>query len=211
MKNAQTRRFTLIELLAVIAIITLLVGLIVGGVSVGMRKASEAKTRGRMHQLELALDQYRRDWGYAPVSEGTACSQYKVLPGDATNTISVVRWNAAFLRTPAGKQYLEEYPVAAAPDTTTLATFNDGFDSPFYYRCPGIVNIESYDLWSSGADGLFGGNSALASYASCEDVNASCANFGCGNAATAHKKGSPYPARALITADNDDITNWKRQ
>jgi len=194
MRNIQSRRFTLLELLAVIGIITVLAAIIIGGVSAGMRKASEAKTRSRMHQLEVALEQYRRDWGYYPVSANTT-SAWKHDPADLTNdptkvvhisptdsAIIWIRWDDAFLRSPSNILYVEGYPVDTG--TTDDNIFNDGFDNPFYYRCPGTRNPQSYDLWSAGANGLFG---------------------------TAKTTDPAESLKLTDTTDNDDITNWRRQ
>ena len=180
MRSMRLHRFTLLELLAVIGIIALLAAIMIGGVSAGMRKASEAKTRSRMHQLEVAFEQYRRDWGYYPVSAGTPCSQIAAPCTDPA--IAVVRWDHTHFCSPAGNVYVEGYPTDT--DGIDNNAFNDGFGNPFYYRCPGYMNTQSYDLWSAGADGLFGGPAPAP---------------------------NTDPANAFIATENDDITNWKRQ
>jgi type II secretory pathway pseudopilin PulG len=166
--------FTLIELLASIAIITLLAGLIIGGVSAGMRKASESRTRSRMQQIVLALEQYRQDWGYYPVSSGIPLD-VRLSP---QNGIIDFRFDHTFLQSPSGKLYIPGYPTDT--DGADNNDFRDGFEQYFLYRCPGIMNPESYDLWSMGADGRHGPGAATT------------------------------PTSAQVRTDCDDITNWKR-
>lgn len=146
--------FTLLELLAVIAIITVLAGLVIGGVSASMRKASEAKTRSRMQQLTLALDLYQRDWGYFPVS---ASIPLATRTGSDAGIIDF-RFDETFLQSPDGRLYLSEYPSDA--DATDNNTFRDGFEQYFLYKCPGTMNPQSYDLWSMGSDGRHGPSAA---------------------------------------------------
>src|ERR1043165_6366561 len=60
--------FTLVELLAVMAIILLLAGMIIGIGSYMSRKSLESKARSQLHQLNLALELYKNDWGAFPVT-----------------------------------------------------------------------------------------------------------------------------------------------
>lgn len=60
--------FTLIELLAVIAIIALLAGLLLPAVSSSRNKAYEAKARGQIKNLQIAIDQYMQEYSVLPVT-----------------------------------------------------------------------------------------------------------------------------------------------
>jgi len=64
----QHKYFTLIELLSVIGIIAIVAGIILGGMSYAGRRADQAKTISLMTQLEMALDAFKQDRGYYPVT-----------------------------------------------------------------------------------------------------------------------------------------------
>jgi type II secretion system protein G len=60
------RGFTLIELLVVISIIGVLVTLGVGGTALIIDQAKKAKTKSTIQMLEMALSQYKGDFGIYP-------------------------------------------------------------------------------------------------------------------------------------------------
>ncbi len=186
--------FTLLELLVVIAVITILVGIVIGGVGIANRKAAEAKTRALLTQLEIAFDQYKQQFGYFPqwprVNGEPQPVLVKFIKGRYESPTRYHGLEQPNLATPAdpGRYYL---------DVTTLtftSTANDGqlkdaFDNSVYYQCPGEMNPEGYDLWTSGADVYFG------------DPASSPAD-----------KANPSNSQKsdAATTNSNDITNWKR-
>jgi type II secretory pathway pseudopilin PulG len=62
--------FTLVELLTVLAIITLLVGLLVPSLTMVRRTAKEAKQKAMLASMEAALTAFRNDYGDYPPSDG---------------------------------------------------------------------------------------------------------------------------------------------
>jgi prepilin-type N-terminal cleavage/methylation domain-containing protein len=64
--------FTLVELLTVLAIITLLVGLLVPSMAVVRRFARETKQRAQLNSIDLALTAFRNDYGEYPPSNNIA-------------------------------------------------------------------------------------------------------------------------------------------
>ena len=129
------RSFTLVELLAVMSIIALLTGLIVGVSSFVSRRAGEAKTLSMLKQMEIALDAYREDRGFYPPTGGA-------IPFYVDSTQF-----GGFRSTATGRPYLEGYDNGY---------FQDAWKRPFMYRCDGIApqkNLQAYDLWSLGRDG----------------------------------------------------------
>jgi general secretion pathway protein G len=123
----KQRQFTLIEILATIAIITILVGIIVGVRGVADRKALEANTKSIMKTVELALEQHREDYGYYP------------------QRTAAVSFNFSFTN-PDGVNYL-------SPEMYNGTEVQDGYGTALRYQCPGTHNQQSYDLWSRGNDG----------------------------------------------------------
>ena len=167
----RSHRFTLIELLAAISIIAILTSMIVGVSSYASRRAAEAKTVAHLNKMEIALEQYFQDWGHYP---------------EHTSTRKVT-WPRSEFASPQSKVYLDNYQ----PYANESSGFRDAWGNPFYYSYPGIMNEDSYDLWSMGKDEHPGEKGV-------NDDGAGTADDTVAEAQTA-------------AADNsDDITNWKR-
>ena len=122
--------FTLVELLAVVLIISLLAAFVVPRVftRMGSTKASVAKSK--MAFVEGSLGQFYMDCGRFP---------------DDTEGLQ------ALLEAPAE---LEERWAGAYIKRSQLL---DPWDNPYIYVAEGLVNPNSYDLISFGADGVEGG------------------------------------------------------
>lgn len=131
MQPTKTRRFTLIELLTVMAIIFVLAGLVMGVSGVVSRNMHEARTKARMEAMMTALQEHYQDRGYYP-QQATAAD----LSFTAT----------AFTHTQTGRPYLEGYNGGA---------YLDGWERPFLYATAdsaGVAYPEGYHLWSKGRD-----------------------------------------------------------
>ncbi len=63
--------FTLIELLVVIAIIGLLASIVLVSLNSARTKARDARTKSDIHQIILAMEMYRDQYGYYPSSDNT--------------------------------------------------------------------------------------------------------------------------------------------
>lgn len=64
----EKKGFTLIELLVVIAIIGLLGSIVLVSVNSARRKARDARRKGDLHQISLALEMYASEYGGYPSS-----------------------------------------------------------------------------------------------------------------------------------------------
>jgi type II secretory pathway pseudopilin PulG len=127
MRAMRSYRFTLIEILAAIAIIVVLVGLVLGVASAASRSAAEARTKARLEQMVLALQECYQDRGFHP---------QQATPGSlnfATGT---------FVHSQTGRPYLEGY---------TGGTYLDAWNEPFQYQADATV-AAGYLLWSKGRD-----------------------------------------------------------
>ncbi len=176
----RQRRYTMVEILVVIAILVILAGMTLASVGYVMRKAAEANIQAQLKAVCTALAQYESEWGFFPQQTGTD-----------DNALGLKTTFVNSFASSSGKQYLNW----AAPDFRSdgdpadPGTYClDAFDGRIFYLCPGAMNPESYDLWSTGHDekhGVAGVN---------DDTAGATDDFG----------------DAQTTDDNDDITNWKR-
>jgi general secretion pathway protein G len=125
------RGFTLIEVIVVIAVITVLASLVSPMVFRNVGDAKHAAARAQVEIFALALDAYRLDNDRYPGTE-LGLSALRTQPeGEAG-----LHWRGPYLR--------KELPL-------------DPWDRPYVYRSPGEVNQSSYDLLSLGRDGEVGG------------------------------------------------------
>ncbi len=125
-------------------IIAILAGLVLGGVSVMGRKSAEAKTRSAMAQIEIALAQYQKEYGYFPL--------VPAVSGKAQPLTKTVVQSLHPKEQP-GKYYLDFRSLQFVNDLCV-----DGFRRPILYCCPGLHNTSSYDLQSLGAKEEDGGD-----------------------------------------------------
>ena len=159
--------FTLLELLSVIGIIAIVAGIILGGMSYAGRRADQAKTISLMTQLEMALDAFKQDRGYyPPAGSATDAVDVEFLmdedPEDATKKILTLKLEDdqyPFVGNSSRRPYLELGWV-----TDDAETYADAWGNAFQYRCPGTNNTSSYDLWSNGADGVFGNDDDICNW-----------------------------------------------
>lgn len=124
----KTRKaFTLLEILVVIALIALLAGLTVSNIggmfSGGQEKAAKLFVTTSMQSPLMA---YRMDMGAYPTTEEGLMVLIKAPEGAGA------QWRKPYVN-------LKELP-------------KDPWGKEYLYRCPGIKNPDSYDLWSLGPD-----------------------------------------------------------
>ncbi|MGH8736401.1 MAG: type II secretion system major pseudopilin GspG [Burkholderiales bacterium] len=120
--------FTLLELLVVVAIISLLVGYVAPRYFAQVGKSEVTAAKAQIDALGKALDQYRLDTGHYPSTEMGLQALDKQPPNEP-------RWNGPYLR--------KSVPL-------------DPWDHPYVYQSPGAQG--DYDLISYGKDGRPGGS-----------------------------------------------------
>jgi general secretion pathway protein G len=135
--------FTLIEILVVIAVISLLAALVAPNVFRHVGTAKDAAARSQIEMLGAALDAYRLDNGRYPTTpQGLAA-----LWAEPTAEPRPTNWRGPYLR--------KAVPL-------------DPWRNPYVFLSPGEMNPRGYDLLSLGGDGQLGGEGEDADISSWE-------------------------------------------
>lgn len=135
--------FTIVEMLVVIAIISVLAGLLMSGVMVARGRAREHQTKIIMGDIILALENYRTDNGdYPPGSGGVGSSEALYLElATAKGFGPYIKGERANVKDTNGNGLLE---------------FVDAWGNPILYtRGDALTDDRDYELVSAGRDGIF--------------------------------------------------------
>ncbi len=125
------------ELLVVISIIIVIAATVLTVIP-GIREKTQKKaTKAFINRLEIAIEQYYNDNRSYP-------------PGDITNVQTALRPSDS-----ATKQYIE-FDDSEVNGNDIV----DYWGNPFVYATPGTQNTGSYDLYSTGPDGITGTSTA---------------------------------------------------
>ena len=125
------RGFTLIEILVVIAVISVLAGLVGPMVFRNVGDAKLAAAQAQIELLGLALEQYRLDNDYYP----STAQGLEALRAPPVGEPAARNWRGPYLKKPV--------PL-------------DPWARPYAYHSPGVTNPLGYDLRSHGRDGREG-------------------------------------------------------
>ncbi len=131
MNKRKTKGFTLIEIMLVIIIIGILVAMVVPNFSGRGEQARRSAAQADIEaNLSTGLDLYELDNGRYPTTEQGIVS----LLEKPTATPAPNNWNGPYLK----KKKIPKDP----------------WGREYVYVCPGAHNTDSYDLSSTGADGV---------------------------------------------------------
>lgn len=175
MKNIS--RFTLVEVLAVMALIAILAAIGFGVYSYSKAKAKESSTEALLKQVDAGLGAFNTKFGYYPKSSGGDFSTIKFELND-DGTVKSVDFGGEKLERQSGtgkvadekNKRLEAFTKSldmetiknslTEPDSSGNRTLIDAWGKPIYYRSPGKFKKGGYDLISGGPDGKFGKGNA---------------------------------------------------
>lgn len=157
-------RFTLVEVLAVVALVSLLAAIGFGAYSYAMNASRESNTKALLKRIEAGLESCRTKFGYYPASTSLDLIKFKL---DSSNLISDVEFNATSesnkttLSDEMRKEFLRVVEEESLKKGKTGDFFlEDSWGGKIYYRYPGQINKGGFDLIAPGADGKFGKNNA---------------------------------------------------
>lgn len=152
--------FSLIELMAVITIIVILAGIVVGGMGFVSDRQAKEKARVQIALLSKALEEYKLDMGTYPPTANTDKGS-----GQTTNLFKVLYQEGASDSTKTKRIYLPELdPTTSKQGWTTGTTSSkilDPWGNEYCYRTAtdskGAANGDTqnpdFDLWTMGKNG----------------------------------------------------------
>lgn len=143
--------FTLVELIVVIAIITLLMAFLAVFISRIWGTAANAKTKVMIDLLFQACKDYKTDTTvYPPDDKGDSRNLHYYLGrpryspgGSRAATLPYVDFQSDWLQLASGQR----------PDPNAPVPVIDPWENPIQYRLPGRYGAPAPDLWSRGANG----------------------------------------------------------
>jgi type II secretory pathway pseudopilin PulG len=164
--------FTLVELLTVVGIIGVLIGMVMGLMSLATCKAAEARTKSIIMQISTALENYKAKYGYY-MQQSTAGAFYlDYVNVSAASTVtdgSFIQYNfCQFIDYTAMLNKNAQMATGITATTLTAASkawLLDGYGNALVYRCPGYFNRNGFDLGSVGSDSKWGSTTTFSSTA----------------------------------------------
>lgn len=209
-KNPEKcNRFTLIELIVVLAVVLILITVGIMVAPLVTRHSSEAKTKALMGMIETAVEQYKNsnlnggNYPVSPLTTAEKTTQYTPffmdnydLKNNSENDNQNIKYNMVqFFEIEQVKDNLQYDPNAQRHYIT------DGFAIPFLYMAPGYRTNSGYDLISLGANKMPGDNESKAVK---KDDNGIYKRILNGRLSVVDKKEAKYAAQL---GEGDDIAH----
>lgn len=155
MNTCKQKKFTLIEILAAVAIMAILAGIATGVVGYVRNKTKEARTIATIEIIKTALEQYKEKFGYyLPISKGSYVAFHTDKVTSNSNAPAENKKN--FNQFVNYTSFIGQGKINGSASGSHNYLIKDGYGQPIYYCYPGKVNKGSYDLGSLGSDGKSG-------------------------------------------------------
>ena len=157
-------RFTLVEVLAVVALVSLLAAIGFGAYSYAMNASRESNTKALLKRIEAGLESCRTKYGYYPASQNF---RWILIQLDtSTKLVSGIQFDVSLSETGmSGTSLSDEMrneflrvieEESLKKGKTGDFVLEDSWGGAIYYRYPGQINKGGFDLIAPGADGRFG-------------------------------------------------------
>ena len=157
-------RFTLVEVLAVVALVSLLAAIGFGAYSYAMNASRESNTKALLKRIEAGLESCRTKFGYYPASQNF---RWILIQLDtSTKLVSGIQFDVSSSETGMSgtslsdemrKEFLRVIEEESLKKGKTGDfVLEDSWGGAIYYRYPGQINRGGFDLIAPGADGRFG-------------------------------------------------------
>lgn len=161
-------RFTLVEVLAVVALVSLLAAIGFGAYSYAMNASRESNTKALLKRIEAGLESCRTKYGYYPASQNF---RWILIQLDtSTKLVSGIQFDVSSSETGMSgtslsdemrKEFLRVIEEESLKKGKTGDfVLEDSWGGAIYYRYPGQINKGGFDLIAPGADGRFGSGNA---------------------------------------------------
>ncbi len=157
------KRFTLVEVLAVVFLIGLLTAIGFGMYSYAMNSAREKATRSLFARLEAAIESCNTKFGYIPASASGTTSAFSVITVkvDGGDITELGFGGRTFKNSVTNdKDFLKEFQRVVDLETLKKSIksneLEDSWGNKIYYCYPGKFNKAGYDLYSLGPDERMG-------------------------------------------------------
>ncbi len=161
-------RFTLVEVLAVVALVSLLAAIGFGAYSYAMNASRESNTKALLKRIEAGLESCRTKFGYYPASQNF---RWILIQLDtSTKLVSGIQFDVSSSETGMSgtslsdemrKEFLRVIEEESLKKGKTGDfVLEDSWGGAIYYRYPGQINRGGFDLIAPGADGRFGSGNA---------------------------------------------------
>lgn len=161
-------RFTLVEVLAVVALVSLLAAIGFGAYSYAMNASRESNTKALLKRIEAGLESCRTKFGYYPASQNFQMIMIRL--DTSTNLVSDVQFDvsnssSSTSGTSLSDEMRTEFLRVVEEESlkkgkTGDFVLEDSWGGAIYYRYPGQINRGGFDLIAPGADGRFGSGNA---------------------------------------------------
>ena len=162
MEGLKIKLFTLIEVMAAMAVIVIIAGFGVKVMVWSRISSSETATVSMMQHTAHFLELFKEKKGYYP--QYISSDNQVIDPecdsknGDLVITVDD-QLSPNYLSKSELVQMFENYSELVERgyvlEESNAVTLLDGFGRPLQYRCPGRHNLNSYDLFSAGNDGFY--------------------------------------------------------
>jgi len=162
--RGNIRRFTLVELMMVVAIIGAIAVLGVGVFNFTSYKVAETRTQGLVNKLDSVINFLYSKYNMYPQNTSGA-DGYLVLYFDAADPVAGLAKGGALENFPADycKEFAKQVDLEKlinnygqeSGNSANLYLIADSWGRPLFYRTPGNVRTRGFDLCSAGQNGKY--------------------------------------------------------